>query len=175
VTIRYAGCGYDSRWDALQQRWDERRVCPGSSGDRLISYTTYHEFFNHPDLRLFTCDPGSLTQPPSSAPAGTQWQIRCHSESQEQSVVATSTGVIVGHETLTIGGKAVDTIHIRVDSTISGAQTGTSRHDGWGDPSTGLVVREAATTDTDSQQPLFGSVHYHEQYEIDLTSLKPQQ
>lgn len=175
VTIRYASCGYASRWDALQQSWEERQVCPGSNGERLVSYTTYHEFFNRQDLRVFTCDASSLTHPPASAPAGTQWKDRCDSQSQSQNVVAQSTGVVVGHETLVVAGKAVDTIHIHVETAVSGDQTGTSQHDGWFIPSTGVSAREVATTDTDSNQPVFGSVHYHEQYEIDLTSLSPQQ
>ena len=36
------------------------------------------------------------------------------------------------------------------------------------------VLRERTRVDSDSTQPVFGKTHYHEQYEIRLTSLTPQ-
>jgi hypothetical protein len=171
VTITHEGCGYSQRWQPLEQRWDERRICPGPSGDLLRTIDSYHEFFRDGDRRTFTCDPTTLTRPPASAPPGTSWQGKCVSGP----TTAINRGSVVGRERIDVAGASIETIHIRVDVQVSGDQTGSSRVDGWAIPETGLVVREIATTTTDSQQPPFGNVRYHEEYEIVLLSLEPRQ
>ena len=170
LTIQAAGCGRSERWDVLSVRWDQSAVCPAAGGDTLRSYTTYHDFYNHPDRRDFVCDPGSRRRAAVGAPAGSTFGGRC--------VAGATTfvyrGVVVGVETLTIGGRPVSTVHNHITDDITGDQTGNKVRDTWIADS-GLVVREQATTSVDTQQPVFGRVHYAEQYTITLENLAPRQ
>ena len=80
----------------------------------------------------------------------------------------------VAWEYVAVGSARVRTLHVHASSTIGGDQHGTSERDVWGSSVNGLVLRERARVDSDSTQPVFGKTHYHEQYEIRLTSLTPQ-
>jgi hypothetical protein len=167
ITVRHAGCGLIERWDALEERWDERETCPAQDGYRLRRTTSYHNFFRHADERTLTCE-GMYAWPGTTA-AGTTWKGRCTSEGATTEL----TGLVVGAESLRVGDRLVDTLHVRVTAKISGDQTGSHQHDVWGSVDTRVVVKETGATDTDSTQPLFGNVHYHERYELRLLSLEP--
>lgn len=170
VTIRHDGCGLVERWDALEERWDERETCPRRGGGTwLRGFRSYHEFFRHGDMREFVCEEGSVASPASKRPGAT-FSGRCTSGTTE----ASYTGEVVGRDVLTVGGERVETLHVHVETEISGEQTGSSVRDVWGDPRTGLVVRERSKIVSHSQQPVFGQTRYREEYENKLTSLEPQ-
>jgi len=167
ITVRHAGCGLTEHWDVLKERWDERESCRTSSGDVLHRLSSYHEFFRHGDMRNFGCS--GFTYPAGEAP-GRQWTVHC-----DGAGTTTVTRMLaVAWEYVAVGGVRVRTLHVRASSTIGGDQQGTSERDVWGSSESGLVIRERARVDTDSTQPVMGKTHYHEQYEIRLTSLTPQ-
>lgn len=168
ITVRHAGCGVINRWDALAQRWDERETCPSGTGEVLRSLISYHEFFRHGERLVYRCDSGSLARPESEAPPGTTWNGSCHADDSR----ASFRGVIIGREALTVNGVTVDTIRIRVDTSITGNTTGTNVHEDWVLPATGQIVREISVTEADVRGP-FGTVRYEERYELVLDSLEP--
>jgi hypothetical protein len=166
MTIRHDGCGLIERWDALDERWDERETCKTPDGDALKRFTSFHEFFRHADERTYTCE--FLTYPRDTRPGDT-WKGRCVSG---ESVVH-QTGRAIGYETLLVGGIRVKTLHVRVDVKLTGEQEGSGVRQVWGDLETGLSILERASTTSYSTQPVFGRTRYHESFEIRLKSLKP--
>jgi hypothetical protein len=167
ITVRHAGCGVTTRWDALVERWDERETCPSAEGEQLRSLTSYHEFFRHGERLVYRCRAGSMARP-STAQARARWSGACDSDGS----AARFQGVVIGRERLSVGGRQVETVHIRVDTSISGDTTGTNVHEDWLLPDSGLLIREISITDADVRGP-FGTVHYKEHYELALASLEP--
>jgi hypothetical protein len=166
ITVRHAGCGLTERWDVLKERWDERESCRSGQGDLLRRVTSYHEFFRHGDERTLRCD--GFTSPAGVKP-GASWISKCRTDTMS----ATTTLRAIGFETVDVGGKHLRALHIRADTKLSGEQQGGSHRDVWGSQDNGLVLLERATVDSDSTQPVFGKTHYHERYEIKLTSTTP--
>lgn len=166
MTIRHDGCGLIERWDALEERWDERETCKTPRGDSLKRYTAFHEFFRHADERTYTCD--YLAYPLDAKP-GDSWTGRCVSG---ESVVR-QTGRAIGFETLHVEGRQIETLHVRVDVKLTGEQEGSGVREVWGDRATGLSIREKSQTTSYSVQPVFGRTRYHETVEIRLKSLAP--
>src|SRR5260370_42567674 len=80
---------------------------------------------------------------------------------------------VVGGEDVAVGNARIRAIHIRVLAKLTGEQRGTSVRDGWLSES-GLRLKEISKTDADSNLPVAGRTHYHEEYELRLMSLSPQ-
>jgi hypothetical protein len=167
ITVRHSGCGLVERWDVLKERWDEREECPSSRGEALRRLTSYHEFFRHGDVREFKCS--GFSHPAGDGP-GTTWTVRCNTAN----TITVTQLRAVAWEPVVVASVSVRTLHIHASSRVTGDQQGTSERDVWGSSASGLVVRERTRVDSDSVLPVFGKAHYHEQYEIRLTSLTPQ-
>lgn len=166
ITVRHAGCGLIERWDALEERWDERESCRSPRGDRLVRVTSFHEFFRQADQRTLRCD--GLTYPAGARP-GQKWTMRCDSDTTK----SVSTLRAIGYEDVVVDGKPLRALRVRVDTKVSGEQDGEGHRDVWGAQSSGLVLREVVSLTSTSVQPAIGSVTYHEEYELRLTSLTP--
>lgn len=166
ITVRHGGCGFVERWDALDERWDERESCRIPRGDKLKRTTAHHEFFGHADTRTLECD--GLTYPAAAEP-GDVWTMRCASVDTTTDLRLTA----VAWEDIDVGGTAVRTLHVHVDGKISGEQEGRTIRDVWGAVDSGISVRERATLTSYSTQPVFGRTRYHESYEVLLKSLEP--
>lgn len=166
ITVKHAGCGVTERWDALEERWDERESCPTPEGDRLRRFTSHHEFFQHADSRTLRCD--GFTFPEGAAPGDT-WQSTCNNDTTK----SVTTLRAVGYETVDVDGQPVEALHVRADTKLSGEQNGESHRDVWGSRQHGIVLRERAMVDSRSVQPVLGEVRYQESYEIKLRSLEP--
>ncbi|MCI0636059.1 MAG: hypothetical protein L0206_19410, partial [Actinobacteria bacterium] len=166
VTVRHAGCGLVERWDGLEERWDEREYCQVTGGEALKRTTSYHEFFGHADQRTLHCS--GFAFPAGFEPGGT-WSSRCASEN----TTATSTLTAVAWEDVDVGGVPVRTMHVHVETKLTGEQVGTSVRDVWGSSETGLLIRERSTLTSHSNQPVFGRTRYHEAYDNRLMSLEP--
>jgi len=165
ITVSAFDCGVNSRWDALKERWDEQRTCLTAAGEVLRSVTQYHEFFGRGDRRDYTCE--GPARPAADAP-GRAWTMHCTNPTS----TVTINNTVVGIETVVVGGRAVETVHMRSASTVAGSVRGTSTYEVWAARSNGLVVRRIGTVDTDADSPL-GKAHYTERYEIRLESLDP--
>jgi hypothetical protein len=166
ITISHGGCGLVERWDALEERWDERESCRTPAGQTLKRMTAFHEFFGHADRRTLHCS--GYTYPAGFDP-GSSWTTTCASDNTK----ATTTLTAVGWEDLEVDGVGVRTMHVNAKTTVHGEQEGTSERDVWGSADFGLVVRERVTLTSYSTQPVFGRTRYHESYDLQLASLEP--
>ncbi len=75
---------------------------------------------------------------------------------------------VVARETVTVAGKAVDTLKVEVQYTLTGEIEGTSNATWWVRPSDLLIVREISSTDVMSR-----GLRYREEYESTLTRMSP--
>jgi hypothetical protein len=174
VTARGDSC-VTTRWDALEQRWEDAHYCPqGGGGWALSALTTYHSFFHQSDEREFTCAPGSM-QLPAEPSAGATFTASCTSPGTSESGASTEdiTATVIGFEQVEVGGQQVDTVHIRYVTTIGGESTGQDTSDQWYAVETPLLlVREERAGQTASQTPV-GAVRYEEQYTLMLQNVEP--
>lgn len=163
ITIEAADCGVSLRWQVLEERWVDWRFCHGSLTP--ISYDAFNKWFGRAELGEFTC-----TEPAGAGlEQGTVWEIECASTDTTE----VYRYLVDGHETLTIGGEAVDTVHIRTVSETSGRTTGGMTVDEWRLADGGWpIVRKAVVDDSVTDSPI-GPVTYHEEYTITLRSLLP--
>jgi len=83
----------------------------------------------------------------------------------------TAEGTTVGTETLTIGGRQVETVHLSVRTRLDGKTRGTGRRELWL-RSDGLPVRWILTNESATPSPV-GDVNYRERLELTLLSLEP--
>lgn len=165
ITVQHAGCGVTERWDALKERWDEVELCSASSGYNFERFTTSHEFFRSRDTREFGC---SGLAYPSGMSRGKTWTYRCVSGD----VTSTTNNRVIGEDEFSIAGARITATRIHLEVQVIGGQQGSSTRDVWISDS-GLIVRQISTTDIDTEAPVAGRMHYHEQYEIRLQSLTP--
>jgi hypothetical protein len=94
--------------------------------------------------------------------------MRCRTDD----TTSTSRGLVVGIETLTVAGRPVETIHLRLASTLVGAARGTRTADAWLLRSNGLLVRTVSEARMRARS-IIGVVAYHERYRLALHSLDP--
>jgi hypothetical protein len=155
------------RWDALRGRWDARHYCATEQGLAIRDVTQDHEFYGRADERTFVCDAGALANPRDAKP-GSTWTTVCRSDD----AVGTTAVKAIGFEDLVVAGAKVKTFHFHSMTTVTGASRATQEYDDWMVPSTGLLVRRMSTNDARTSSPV-GTAHYHEHYELWLTSLTP--
>jgi hypothetical protein len=169
ITVVRTGCGVVLRWVALAERSEEWDLCPGGDGGLESSYyESYHRFFGQDDRRRYEC--GVSTILPAGVAAGDRWARSCSSGDRTE---VTSTQV-VGTEAMTIGGRTVDAVHLRLAAELSAEDgtSGTTQTEVWLDGATGLPLRHVLQGTTTSPQ-VIGDVHFQERYELVLTSLDP--
>lgn len=166
-TVRNNPCGYTIRWQPLQERWDESELCTGPDGGGVKRFSTFHSFFQRTDQRDYLCNPPGLVDPVTGDP-GRTWTWGCTSNDGS---IATRVS-IVGIEPVNVGGRTVQTRHIRYESTMTGSSEGTQIQDRWQGVDVVLTIRMTNHIDAQVSSP-FGRVHYEEEYRLDLTSLEP--
>jgi hypothetical protein len=165
VSLRWTNCGVDTRWDVLEERWDEASVC-SEGGDRILrALTSYREFLGHGERQEVSCEVVSL---PADAAPGSTSTGSCSGPSIEVSIRTT----VVERGTVTIAGTRVPSVHVRSEATFSGDTDGSQVSDRWYHPETGLELRGRTVTDVDRDSHA-GRVHYQERYDRRLTSLQP--
>ena len=164
LTVHHDGCGFTTRWQPLEQRWDETEIC-GGQVRTLARMTTQREFFGRRQRSDYRCEPRSRAW---SSEAGAAWTTRC---SDGDTTVSTQFKVL-GHERVTVGDATVGAVHLRLRSTVTGNTRGQWTADRWLHPDTGLLLRLQSSTDATSTTP-FGEVRYREQVRLDLQSLEP--
>jgi hypothetical protein len=121
----------------------------------------------------FTCEPPSPVVA-AGAPPGTTFEHRCTgiNTAAPGESIATGPAVVVGVETLTIGGVEVETIHQSQRREMSGGQQGVDQEEWWFAADTGLPVRVERTITLSTSSPI-GSIDYAELGWWQLTSLEP--
>jgi hypothetical protein len=168
VTVQAAGCGWSLRWQPLEERWDELRLCDEADGRALISITTFHEFFRRTQRQDNECPPGSVYSPASAEP-GWATTFTC---SGSFGSVAFATQVIESEEVL-VAGAPITGLLIHYDVQFSGSNRGAGAFDEWVD-ARGVVLKRVWDLDVETDSP-FGTVHYAEHYSITLSSPDPMQ
>jgi hypothetical protein len=166
MTLSHTACGYVSRWQPIGERWEEYDLCVDDGDVSIRNFRTYHQFFLKSDFRDYVC--GSDPFLPASRPRGATWTARCETAA-DGSVIR---NVVVGEETIVVGGQGVRATRLRSEGHLTGSSAGTRRADLWVHPETGLLLSMRVDIDLDTDSAL-GRVHYVERYEVTLTSLEP--
>lgn len=164
LTVQHAGCGFTTRWQPLEQRWDETEICAGEVRT-LARMTTQREFFGQRKRSDYRCEPGSRAW---QTDTGAAWTTRC----SDEDTTVTTRFKVVGHEPLAVGEETVRAVHLRLRATMTGGTRGQWQADRWLHPETGLLLRLHGSTDATSTTT-FGDVRYREQVRLDLQSLQP--
>ena len=167
LTVRHVDCGWTQRWQPLEERWDEMRLCPGDRGRMLLQLTTFHEFFRQTQQQDTTCGQDSVFLPTPPEP-GASTQVTC---TGSFGTVAMSTHVL-GREAVPVAGSGLDAVRIRYDVQFSGSNRGAGTFEEWIDER-GVVLRRTWDMDIETDSP-FGTVRYRESYEIVLAAAEPQ-
>lgn len=164
------------RWDALEQRWDDRVLCRDGATWRIVALTTFHSFFRQDENRSFTCDDDALFVPDATAGKATPGSsYRCASRGSGKSGASYEIDdvSVVGHERVDVGGAEVDAVHVHYDVTVGGETTGATSIDRWfATDVPGLLVRETNEGWTRSDT-VIGAVEYDETYDLRLRRLEP--
>jgi hypothetical protein len=164
ITVEPGGCGIRQRWQPLEERWDEWTTCAEPGGVQLTSFTGYHRFFGQDTTDEWVCagDP----RPVRAAP-GTTWRTTC----LEAGAPTEWVGTVVGDESLLVGSDPVRVQHVRIDLD-DGVSSDVQRFEAWYLEGSDLLVRQVADMATANESAV-GTVHYREQYTIQLASLVP--
>ena len=162
VTIRDVPCGSSVRWDATEDRWDDVTIC-SRDGDAtsVAAYESYHRFFGQEETRDYRCDRDSWLRPPAGV---TRWTFDCTTAD----ALARTVGRVVGVETVD-GARA---LHVHYDTTLTGSNRGTNPQDFWIALDGPYVLRQASRVDAEVDTP-WGTITYHEEYDLVLKSRTP--
>jgi hypothetical protein len=165
ITLRSSDEGWLSRWQPLEERWEETLIREDTTGAKMLRYTMYHEFFRRGVQEDFTCD-GYVEK--IGAKPGDAWEMTCKSPKSKVELKVT----FVGIETIDVGGEPMKAKHMRYDAKVTGANRGTMLQERWLSEGPRGMVRMKQKADLDVDSP-FGAVGYKESFEIDLQSLEP--
>src|SRR5205823_2039908 len=84
MTLQHTACGFETRWQPLDQRWDDGSFCFERNGTSLRRFESHHEFFGKTDTQTFVCPAGSIVYP-ADRPPGRTWRFSCSSTDGEVS------------------------------------------------------------------------------------------
>ena len=125
-------------------------------------------FFGQTDGATYSADPPALLADAAAVPgSATEAVFRGADGSTARSRI-----VSVGRQEISVGGTAVDTYAITLDSVMSGKASGSEHDQVWLDPTTGLIVKLHRDIDTQAHA-VFGNVRYIEHATFSLHSRTP--
>jgi hypothetical protein len=156
VTVKDVPCGESVRWDATEDRWDDVTVCVSGGTSKVTAYVSFHRFYGQSEERDYTCGGDSWLRPPKGLE---RWTFDCTTDGGKAHTVATAT---------TENGM----LHVHYDTTLTGNSRGTNPEDFWLALDGPYVLRQASRVDADVDTP-FGTITYHEEYDLRLTSRTP--
>lgn len=165
-TIQHTDCGFVSRWQPLENRWDEMSVCSVEAGAFIERMSTHREFFGQEKHIDYDCGDDTVAW---SLRPGSAWSGRC----SDGSSTVDLRGQTLGREPVRVGDDVVEAVHFTVEGRLSGDTDGTWFADRWVDPETGLLVRLEARTNATSDTSV-GKVEYEERVSLRLLSMTPQ-
>ena len=161
------GCDWDFEHRVLEEHVERRLQCsaPGqlTQKDERADVT----FFGQTNSGNYTCDPALVVALAADQP-GTKHTGTCRASDGQ--VVITTT--FLGRERLTIGGVAVDALHLSFDGVMSGRADGTSRSETWLHQDTGLLLK--TTRKVQTRAKAYGTtIDYREEATYELERLEP--
>jgi hypothetical protein len=166
ITLRKGDKGWLSRWQPLEERWEETLIAEDTTGARMLRYTMYHEFFQRGVTEVFECD-GYVEK--IGAKVGDSWPVRCTSEQSKVDIKVTFASI----DAVKVGDDTVKAKRIVYDATVSGTNKGKMLQQRWLTEDPRGMVRMSQKADLDVDSP-FGAVGYKEDFEINLQSFEPQ-
>jgi hypothetical protein len=153
-------------WVPITQHTESTVVCPGAYGALSVpQLVTYEDIAGTSTTATLTC-PATAYLLPAGPSAGQRWNATCSLSSPAEKVALA--GVVLGPDTMTVGGSKLRVEHTRLTFTYQGGAQGTNPTDYWILPSTGLIVREKETVSIAQ-----GGVNYGENMNAVLTGLVP--
>jgi hypothetical protein len=168
LTIQPGGCGELVRWQALEQRYEEWDFCPDGT---MTGFISFHEWFRVANTDVWDCPEPAAAQ----GEVGATWSVDCLRVSSQEAGEGAKTlsYEVVGLETITVGGEAVETLHVRVASLETGGTEGSRLSEIWYLPGTNLPVRWVEQASVVTLGTRIGAVAYAEEFEATLISLHP--
>jgi hypothetical protein len=166
LTVTPDTCGVHLRWDALQERRDEWRLCPVAGGLDEAWGIQFHEFFKQPNTDTIACPANGVLVPEPATP-GQTWSVDC-----------TLTGdpwpqqfTVAGPEPVQVGATTVNTVHVveHIDVPVTYYEHTTID---WWFSADGLPVKVNEVKVSKSSSPI-GAVTYHEHFSLVLQSVEP--
>ena len=169
IAVEHSGCVLSERWEARPERYAEWRYCVTGATWRLRSVVDYHEFFGNAQRRAYRCS-GRPVPRPAEIEEGFTWTDRCRA----RRTTAVARGeVLAAGEPVSVAGTRVPAIHLRVRTRLSGDVRGAYTMHSWLRRGDGLLLRRAFSSDS-RVDAIIGPVPAHEEYELRLRSLVPE-
>jgi hypothetical protein len=163
ITNKAHSCGVQSTWKPVSEHAQKQLVCPSGNALKIVEYQTTISFYGASSGEDFKCSGPSYIYQPKVAP-GTVWKYRC----KASDATASQSAKVIGYQTINVGGTAVRTLHVHVDTKLSGNSSGTSSEDYWIATSKPILVKETGAVAATQQ-----NVRYNETYSLALKSLSP--
>lgn len=182
LTVTSHGCGVQLRWDLLEERREEWRLCVTRDGIEFqATAVQYHEFFENGRTEQMVCHRDvvvvrdtaaaattTAATDTAAAPPGTAEAVTCLLDGRPWDPVWEH----LGTEDVTVGGTAVAATHVRMTVDMPGDHYEHTVIDWWLAPS-GLPLRMTATKESKTDSGVIGDVIYTEQYDVTLRSTEP--
>jgi hypothetical protein len=165
ITVTAVPCGVRLLWEPLEERSATWTLCATNAGIELAGWEVTHEFFGQGDRTTYECAESVLVPAQESSEAS---PFRCRSGSGE----GTGETRVVGVEEVAVSGSRLKAVHVRTVSNVTGGDGGTETTDWWLDERSGLPLRIGLSNRT-SRSILIGKVHYSEDADLRLRSIKP--
>jgi hypothetical protein len=167
ITVTAEGCGVKLRWDALQERREEWRLCATPAGIELQRESLqYHEFFEQETPEVVLCD-RSVTVVPLSDESVDPLPLTCTIEDRPWLPV----WEVLEADTRQIEGEPVEVRHVRM--TIANDEHYFEHYVAdWMLAPSGLPI-ELTVTKQSKSDSIVGDVVYNEQLQLELISLDP--
>jgi hypothetical protein len=163
ITNKLEGCGVASTWKPIPEHVQKQVLCPDADGVKVKSYATTISFYGVSSGENFKCSGPSYVYR-SDVRAGDTWTFKCKSPD----AVAVQHSRAVGYETINVGGTAVRTLHVHIETKLKGDSSGLSVQDAWIGTKQPVLVKETGRVNATQQ-----NVHYTSSYSLALKSLSP--
>jgi hypothetical protein len=158
-------------WVPFKQHIEGIQICRQPSGALTMSQASSVESIAGVSTTQIIRCPATAYFIPPSPHAGQHWSAVCHGPGQVDKI----SGEVIGTATLTVHGQTVSALHTRINTAVSGDDTGTDPTDYWVSPETGLIYRQREVVSVSQSVGPLGAVHYNEEMAITMSSLLPVQ
>lgn len=168
LVVTDGGCS-SMDWVPLVQHTEGIVLCREPDGGLTMTEATSVETIAGVHASsVMKCPATAYYIPPDPRP-GERWSAVCHAPGQTDRL----TGQVVGAGVVTVDGRSMPALHTRVDTAVSGDESGTDPTDYWVSPTTGLIYREQEEVSVSQSAGPLGAVHYQERMAIAMSSLAP--
>ncbi len=176
IRHRVDGC-FTFRIDYNEAHWQEWELCPEEDTLLETGGRTMHRWdfgvTSVDNMATFVCDPPV----PFAIRESTSGDRRARACTATNDQVAEPTEqegtlVLVGTESVEVGGETLEAVHVRQAVTFSGGQTGESHTELWFSASDWMPLRGERDVRIESDSPI-GAVTYTEQGHWQLTAVEP--